>query len=359
MGFCPRFHPLFRAATRYLKAPLGAPETREVDSITQASVSGTAASVTFPQRGGYAGEAVPGFTIDFSGARFRQAFDVKLPAQAGYLTFANPVVDKEFYEWSDLICAIEAARQRDKFTFAEFGAGYGRWSIRAYLLARRAGISQVRTLLVEAEPQHLRWLYQSLRDNRIPRRAATIFWAAVCPTRGTHLFYIDKPDEAGSGLPNHWYGQALVHEWEKVAAKRSRFGRLCSKLQIIRKSVALESGWRAISVPAVRLRDVVPRGEVVDLADFDVQGVELEVIRESIDILNETFRMVHIATHTAAVEIGLRDLLSLNGWILVRDLPLGWHGVEAGKPVELLDGVQTWLNPRLIQRPPEHYHPVP
>lgn len=36
-------------------------------------------------------------------------------------------------------------------------------------------------------------------------------------------------------------------------------------------------------------------------------------------------------------------------------LPLGWHGVELGKPIQLVDGVQTWISPRLIRCSPESF----
>lgn len=313
--------------------------------------------VKSPTLGGYLGDAVPGFAVDYSGARFRNAFDTKLPTQVGHLVLQGLPVDKELYEWRDLICAIEAARLAGQktFVFAEFGAGYGRWGTRAYLLARRAGIRKARLILVEAEPQHLRWLHQSLRDNRIPRRAANIVGAAISGAQGRSLFYVDKPDSAGDGKPNHWYGQALVHDWEQVAAEGFPSGLIGRFRRAVDPSVTLKSGWTAVAVRTRRLRDVVPRGVTVDLADFDVQGIELEVLEESIDVVNTTFRMVHIATHSAEVEAGLRDLMNANGWILVRDVPLGWHGVESGKQLHLVDGVQTWINPRLILRSPEHF----
>lgn len=71
--------------------------------------------------------------MDYSGARFRNVFDVKLPVQGGHLDLQDLPVDKELFEWRDLMCAVEAAKlaKQGMFLIAEFGAGFGRWSVRA------------------------------------------------------------------------------------------------------------------------------------------------------------------------------------------------------------------------------------
>jgi hypothetical protein len=321
--------------------------------------------------GGYEGASIEGFEIDYSGARRRLAFNVSGPQTPGILSLSGLPLDKETFEWLDIIESIEAARSanRGQYVFAEFGAGYGRWGVRAHLMAQRAHLS-AKLILVEAEPTHLEWLPIHLSDNGIPAEQATIHKVALAPRIGESLFYVEMPLGCSGNSPAEWYGQSLIKDYEKpMREDQSRtgfFGRFLARGRAFfgvsqpppqagsfpQSSVLLQSGWRAVKVPTIRLRDCIPSNCIIDLADFDIQGSELDVIKESIDVCDASIRMLHIGTHGDEIERELRQLLIAHDWLSVRDYQLASVNETQFGAVHFVDGVQTWINPRL--RRPEY-----
>lgn len=309
--------------------------------------------------GGFRGRSIDGFVIDFAGACVRRGFDAFAPQAAGKLNISQLSIDEEVFEWLDLIESIETSRRAPTgtYVFAELGAGYGRWSARAHHLARRAGHARPTLILVEAEPQHLAWLDLNLEDNQIDPKCAIIHRAALASHVGETLFYVAMPKGTSQNSPAEWYGQSIVKAYERpvLLGGRTVVHALARGLRRVlggtdyagRERVLLESGWQAVPVATKRLRDVVPDGVIVDLADFDVQGAELESISESIDLCDAAIRMMHIGTHDVEIESGLRDLLGEHGWECVRAHSLGGTRETEFGPVDFVDGVQTWINPRL------------
>jgi hypothetical protein len=59
-------------------------------------------------------------------------------------------------------------------------------------------------------------------------------------------------------------------------------------------------------------------GRVVDFLDIDIQGSELGVIQDSILIMNESVKRVHIGTHARHIDDGLYEILIENGWSIQR-----------------------------------------
>lgn len=269
-------------------------------------------------------------------------------------------IDEEVFEWMDIIESIEAARAfgHQNYRFAEFGAGYGRWGIRAYRLAGAAGLLDRHLILIEAEPTHLKWLRTHLEDNRVPDSDATILPIAITTEIGEALFYVAMPEGTPGNSPAAWYGQALTHDYERptvpIPVARGWRGRMRRSVprdatvsRDSEKTIELKSGWKATRVDTRRIRDCIPRGLVIDLADFDVQGAELDTISESIDICDNQVKMLHIGTHSSEIEAGLREILRSHDWIPVRDYGLaGTRQTELGL-IDFVDGVQTWINPRL------------
>lgn len=92
------------------------------------------------------------------------------------------------------------------------------------------------------------------------------------------------------------------------------------------------------------LRDL-PR---VDLVDLDLQGAELDVLGASVERLDAQVKRVHIGTHGADIEDGLRALFGAHGWWLVNDYPCHSRSSTPYGEIEFQDGVQTWVNPRTL-----------
>lgn len=311
--------------------------------------------------GGVSVDSVPtGFAIDFSGSLRRLEFLGDQQPPQGRVAIHSLPIDEEVFEWMDIIESIEAARTSEHrhYRFAEFGAGYGRWGVRAYRLAGAAGILDRHLILVEAEPTHLKWLHAHLDDNRVPDADATILPAAITTEVGEALFYVGMPEGTPGNSPAAWYGQALTHDYERsmkpTPSARGVWDRLrrtvagdAASSRVSETTIELESGWKATRVLTRRIRDCIPPGLVIDLADFDVQGAELDTIWESIDVCDRQVKMLHIGTHSGEIEVGLREILRAHDWVPVRDYGLAGTRLTELGPIDFVDGVQTWINPRL------------
>jgi FkbM family methyltransferase len=253
-----------------------------------------------------------------------------------------PEFSEEYFEWIDLLESVVEAS--DSYTFVELGAGFGRWSARATFAARQRGIEEIRLVAVEPERNHFSWLSDHLALNGIDPSKQVLIRAAVARNDGTVPFACGPRSKGQSEyLPDHWYGQA-IHE--PGVPEDSRLWR-----NVARKVLKLEPraapGFRIGSVPSVSLETVFQHCGVVDLMDLDVQGAELDVLSTGIELLNDRVRRLHIGTHSHGIEVGLKELLPDNEWILVADWPLFSTNETPFGTAYFNDGVQSWCNPRL------------
>jgi FkbM family methyltransferase len=222
----------------------------------------------------------------------------------------------EAFEWMALFDAIEEAT--GAFTMLELGAGFGRWTARAAAALRlyRPELGY-RLVAVEAEPTHFEWLRLHMHDNRVDvsrARTCELISAAVSNRKGRDDYYF--------GDPSAWYGQGLVRP-ENLGSE-APVGRVRTR--------TLSSLLRPL--------------DLVDLVDIDIQGAELEVLKEAAGSL-ERVRRIYVETHRTEIDEGLPRIFqeAPGPWSLVvaaplnarRDTPLGEASFAAG-------GVQLWRN---------------
>jgi FkbM family methyltransferase len=222
----------------------------------------------------------------------------------------------EYYEWVDLVHAVMAAQER--FVMVELGAGYGRWAVRAARLVEALNPMPCTLVAVEAEPTHFQWLLEHFRDNDLDPDRHHLVCAPVARSRDAVNFLV--------GQAATCYGQAIV------AAPVPR-----------------EDGLVPQSMPAVTLADILDPHERVDLIDLDIQGAELDVLGAAIDLLDERVKRLQIGTHGLEIEAGLRRLFQDHGWGIEQDFACGSkvYVPKLGRDLDVGDGVQTWVNPRL------------
>jgi FkbM family methyltransferase len=281
----------------------------------------------------YAGEAEPGFEIDFLGIRTRCEYS------AGAIITAMPVqttVDphEDYFEWIDLLESIMAAN--GQYTMMELGAGYGRWAVRAAVALRQLRGLPFHLVAVEGEPRHYRWLQQHMGDNHIHPPACTLIRGVVSDHPDDVLFYVGSPS-GESDEPASWYGQSIIQAYE--AAEDSLSGHYEGQ-DVIR----LKSGWKSVKTRSYLLTDILPETDRIDLIDMDVQGEELRVISAAIEALDQRVARLHIGTHSHEIEAGLRQLLSQHGWECKADYPCAQTNQTPWGPVQFVDGVQSWVN---------------
>jgi FkbM family methyltransferase len=282
-----------------------------------------------------------GTEIDFIGTHKRSHYDAGIsgaapPRPAGQITPNYPAFDEEYFEWVDLLESVDEAV--DRFVMVELGAGYGRWSVRGAVAARRRTGLQIMSVAVEPEPDHFRWMVEHFRDNAFDPREHELIWAAV-GQNGFVPFWI--------GNANGWYGQALAIGVQTPAPPDARERRrLRARSYLGRPPVALSSTEQAVVwVPSVSLQELLAPYPRIDLIDVDLQGAELDVLSSAVDALNQRVRRIHIGTHSLPIEDGLRELFTSQGWEKLNDYPSQSCVPTPYGEITFGDGVQTWLNP--------------
>jgi FkbM family methyltransferase len=276
----------------------------------------------FADLGTWTGHVPAGYDIDFLGIRTSQDYlttSNRAPSVDRFASSDYPPLDEEIFEWSDLIAAVQEARER--FVMVELGAGWGRWLIRSVGVMRRLGRSIPFQLIgVEAEPTHFKFLYEHFHDNDVDPAAHMLINAAVSKDDGHVAF--------ATGHARERYGQCIVDRPIDFASY----------------------GWtevKIVTTSAISLQTLLGNIERVDLIDMDIQGAEFYVVAAAIDVVNAKVRRMHIETHSKGIEDDLRPLLVSQGWECLNDYTC-YSGSETpyGR-VEFVGGVQTWLNPRL------------
>lgn len=260
----------------------------------------------------------PPLAVDsFLGTVYRPQWDEQRPvSRPSY----PPTRDDEYFEWIALLqAAIEA---QGTFTFIEAGAGYGRWSIRAAAAARARGLD-FRLVSIEAEPTHCKWLRRTLLDNGI-EPGGVVRWSAVAAESGM----VKMQTGVGHWRPERWWGQGVDSSRGLIA----RFRRFKHRL----------SGIYTVSVPAVSLDHLLATLGSVDLIDFDIQGGEFAAIAHS-KTLRDKVKRLHVGTHSAEVEAGLRAHLRSTGWACLYDYPCGQSSETPYGRIAFQDGVQVWV----------------
>ena len=231
-------------------------------------------------------------------------------------------VDEEYFEWLSLLSAVE--NSNGNFTFIELGAGYGRWSARAFKAAIRIGMDSesIKLITVEAEPKHSDWCMKHLQVNGVPEGSHVHFQNAISNFNGWSDFFVKSPWMTRSESEKNWYGQALAtSEW--VGAETER-------------------------VMTITLNDVfmkIPQGVVIDLIDSDLQGEDFKVFSHDPSLL-ERVKRVHIGTDSLLEEIRFQQFFLKLGWKNQYNFTgRGVRHTHAGN-ISFVDGVQSWLNPK-------------
>lgn len=278
----------------------------------------------------FSGNVPAGFYPDFLGDFTRPevfAISAERRARCAHERFesvSGPRLSEGLVDHVILLEAIVEAR--GEFTMVNLGAGYGRWLVVAACAARQRENLRVRLAGVEAEPTHFRWMQQHFRDNQIDPAEHDLIEAAIWTTTGEVWFYVGKCDS--------WYGQSIIRD---------------DTLTPDHGAEEIDyNGERARRVKTIELPAVTAKYERIDYLQLDVQGVELDVLAGHPDLLNEKVKRVNVGTHSHEIEAGMRELFTGLGWQCRYDFPL--HGrVQAigGRVLNLVDGIQLWINPAL------------
>jgi FkbM family methyltransferase len=228
---------------------------------------------------------------------------------------------EDYFEWIDLLTAV--TRANSKFTMIEVGAGYGRWIANAGAAIRRrknAQPLQQRFIAVEANSARFNMMVENCKCNEI--ESINLIHAA-CTRDGEAVFM--SREELN-------YGNRVIKDEQLLQ-------RINPAQQIEMKDDQGNSHLME-RVPAIRLSTIIH--EPVDFLDMDIQGAELEVVEEGIESMTRFVKLVHIGTHDATIERGLREIFLRRGWHPRYDFPAWKLSETPYGPVKFMDGIQSW-----------------
>ncbi len=280
---------------------------------------------------GFVGSRPKDILLDYVGAQFRGIWDSQphVPAIEGSWQTPIPDVNEEYFEWIDVLESVQ--RAQNAYTMLELGAGYGRWGVRAGLAARRKGIKNISIVFVEGEPKHAAWIGEAVQLNGLSS-AATVLQRAIS-YEGQPVPFLVGHDSLDVG-----FGQCLGWEGGGAATGDTYFGKPVHRTP---------AGYHQIFVAPTTLEAVTEGLVVVDLIDMDLQRAERDVIRNSMQTLNDKVRRVHIGTHAPEIEEELRAAFTASGWKCVWDFGCNRENPTPYGQVSFLDGIQSWINPRV------------
>jgi len=234
-------------------------------------------------------------------------------------------LSEDYFEWIDLLEAID--RSNSKFTMIEVGAGFGRWIANAAAAIRRRKNGSILTkkfIALEANQSRFDLLVKNCEDNEIPAAELDLVHAACTPDGSPVLMTC-----------NNDYGTGVFRNEKLMAMETKRFSAKDSYGQ----TLTIEK------VPAIRLETLL--NDQIDFLDMDIQGTELEVIRNCVDALDKFVKAVHIGTHSSAIDAGLSHIFRLHGWHPRYTFSCGQLNQTPYGTFRFVDGMQSWINPRI------------
>lgn len=189
----------------------------------------------------------------------------------------------------------------------------------------------------KGDPKHLMWLKQCMSDNGIALESYKLFGGVVAGTRGECVFQLELPELS---KVKNWFGQAIATQ------DSAQFYAVKEKYYGFPKMHRRDGAF--IEVQQFTLSDVLRHFDEVDIVHMDIQGAEADAIQEGIRSLTEKVRRLNIGTHRHDIEARLRLLLKSSGCVCMRDYPCQQTNETEFGPMAFADGLQTWINPKLI-----------
>jgi FkbM family methyltransferase len=234
---------------------------------------------------------------------------------------------EDYFEWIDLLTSID--RSDTQFTMLELGAGYGRWVANAAAALKRHKTKRLRAKLIGIESDQMRFdmMVKNCEHNGIAQNELQLIRAACTADGNAALMSI------GEDYGNHvWNDPKIAIHFQDKEVDRLQF------------ADGIGRRFQVQKVPGIRLQSLV--SETVDFIDMDIQGAEEGVIFSCIDSLDERVKMIHVGTHSLAIDSRLCHLFHLHGW---RPRRIFSHGSLNRTPYgefRFIDGIQSWENPR-------------
>lgn len=224
-------------------------------------------------------------------------------------------------EWAAALRAVELSQ--NAFAMIELGCGWGCWINCMGKAAKRLGRT-VDLVGVEADPQFLDFAAQALERNGFSSSEWALRHGIAAASDGAALF----PESDGTAA--HW-GREPRLDVSQAEIERAR----------------VDGGFAVLDM--ISLGGLIGTRDRIDLLHIDIQGGELALVQQSLELLNEKIAYIVIGTHSRSIEGALFECLIDAGWTLEVERPAILRlSEQGGDPQIVVDGLQGWRNPRLF-----------
>ena len=275
----------------------------------------------------------PGFITEPYGIRTRVASLWPDMAQYSGHVAGLPIPSNWHWEASEWIAVMRSVLQaKDRYRIMELGAGWGPAVVAGSVLARRRGITDIKATALEADAAHYATLRQHFLDNGFDPDEHAVMDAAVGRHSGTAKWPITDNNAAE-------YGNRPLDTVQDSQGGEDR------TQDYLGRDIA-----QTRDVTVVSFRSLLMSEPVWDLLHVDIQGGEVEICSDTIDLMNERAGRVCFGVHSRKLDGDLFDIFWKAGWVLEGDTPTRFNFNRAAQSAEAMtsvDGCQVWRNPRL------------
>lgn len=280
-----------------------------------------------------------GFYTDFSGVKTRLSYFPPIPGLhdqlVGDLPFPDDGIHAEAVEYLAAIKSVNAAD--DSFTAVELGAGYGPWLAFTAKAAQRKGISQIKLIAVEADPDRRALMQTHFSDNDLPSIDPQSAFSSAESDSVSVESYLGAVGEKNGKLT---FASAGILDWGGSVFAGCDDGGIDNRGEKI----------QTYEVDCYTIEHVIRDLPIVDYLHIDIQGYEYLSITASLATLRAKVRFMLVETHSRIIEGQLLELLHGKGWRLINEKPCKFRH-DAPLPLDALvqlDGSQLWVNLDLV-----------
>ncbi|GJE65764.1 hypothetical protein LNAOJCKE_2977 [Methylorubrum aminovorans] len=274
------------------------------------------------------GSVLAEFTDEFGNVLGRMT-----PESLSVVSSDNPAdyVEVDFLLRSVLACG-------GRYRMISLGASPGEWTIRAdRACAKRWPDCDYLSLSVEADPVHLRIMYDYFINNSVDEKRNVMVYGAVGPKDGFSYLPIVAQNNWGAGVvafSDEKAGSANID-----VPEHKKVGHLSDTNRT-------ELTYRCVMT--FGLDSLIERVGLTDFLHVDIQHNEIDVLPPHIEMLGRSVKVCCISVHSSEITKQLKAAFDNGEWRLARDIPghfiQGPHGEENHK-----DGVLIFINNSLCR----------
>ncbi|WP_050604583.1 FkbM family methyltransferase [Ruegeria sp. 6PALISEP08] len=218
-------------------------------------------------------------------------------------------------EWAAALLSVKEAS--GTYRIIELGCGWACWLNNMGFVAKKRGLN-VDLIGIEGDGSHLANAERTFQLNGFNPDEFRLVNGVAASKEGIALFpKFEKAHE-------NWGAEPIFYPNEEILAKARAKGNYTEL-----DCYTLEN---------------LSNGEAVDLLHIDIQGSELDFVRNNFDSIEKLVKRVFIGTHSRYLEGALQEFFLSKGWKIEMDRPV-IHTLIQGRPQIETDGVLLFKNP--------------